>query len=65
MLEKMGKIQKPPDLEIIFQVLWDKRINLGYEKVSSLVGMYDIPNTTLDLKTFKAYLVGCLIFTLN
>lgn len=52
---------KKKDLEIIYNLQWKNKSFNGDDK-ANIVGMYDIPSTTLNWDTFKSYLV-CSIFS--
>lgn len=45
------------DLEIIYNLQWKNSSGHGDDK-ANIVGMYDIPATTLNWETFKSYLVS-------
>lgn len=46
---------KKRDLEIIYNLVWKNRL-LGDDR-SNIVGVYDIPSTTLNWEKFKSYLL--------
>lgn len=52
---------KKKDLEIIYNVQWKNKPGSGGDK-SNIIGMYDIPATTLNWETFKSYLVSLIRF---
>lgn len=55
----MAAYQK--ELEIVYDLQWKTKGgvngNNGDDK-ANIVGIYDTPNTTLNLETFKSYLVN-------
>lgn len=50
-------MSKKKELEIVYNLEWKNKPANGDEK-SNMVGILDIPATTLDWKTFKSYLVS-------
>lgn len=47
---------KKKDLEIIYSLQWKNKSGNGGDK-ANIIGMYDIPATTLNWEIFKSYLV--------
>ncbi|XP_065161775.1 next to BRCA1 gene 1 protein-like isoform X1 [Atheta coriaria] len=47
---------KSRDLEIVYNLLWRSRPHQSDDR-ANIVGMYDIPSTTLNWETFKSYLL--------
>lgn len=54
--------KKKRDLEIVYNLQWKTKTN-GDDKQANIVGVYDVPQTTLNWETFKSYLVISFIFT--
>lgn len=48
---------KKKDLEIIYNLQWKNKPANGGDK-ANIIGMYDIPATTLNWEIFKSYLVS-------
>lgn len=55
---------KKKDLEIIYSLQWKDKPTNGGDK-ANIIGMYDIPATTLNWEIFKSYLVGNRCFFNN
>lgn len=53
-MDKMGSGKK--DLEIVYNLQW-KNVPGHSDDKANIVGMYDIPATTLNWETFKSYLL--------
>lgn len=51
---------KKTDLEIIYNLQWKNKPGNNGDK-ANIIGMYDIPATTLNWETFKSYLVSSKI----
>lgn len=51
---------KKKDLEIIYNLHWKNKPENGppFDDKANIIGMYDIPATTLNWRVFKAYLVS-------
>lgn len=49
--------KKKRDLEIVYNLQWKTRSN-GDDKQANIIGVYDVPQTTLNWDTFKSYLVS-------
>nr|CAH7758211.1 unnamed protein product [Callosobruchus chinensis] len=47
---------KKKDLEIIYSLQWKNKLGNGSDK-ANIIGMYDIPATTLNWEVFKSYLL--------
>lgn len=54
---------KKKDLEIVCNLQWKSR-PMGAGDKSNIVGIYDIPATTLNWDTFKSYLVSLALVPL-
>lgn len=51
---------KKKDLEIIYSLQWKDKPANGGDK-ANIIGMYDIPATTLNWEVFKSYLVNKIL----
>lgn len=56
--------KKKRDLEIVYNLQWKTRAN-GDDKQANIIGVYDVPQTTLNWDTFKSYLVMTALFVNN
>ncbi|XP_072396375.1 uncharacterized protein [Diabrotica undecimpunctata] len=48
---------KKKDLEIIYSLQWKNKSSTNGGDKANIIGMYDIPTTTLNWETFKSYLL--------
>ncbi|VEN54948.1 unnamed protein product [Callosobruchus maculatus] len=48
---------KKKDLEIIYSLQWKNKLGNGGSDRANVIGMYDIPTTTLNWEVFKSYLL--------
>lgn len=51
---------KKKELEIVYNLEWKNKPTTNGDEKSNMVGILDIPATTLDWKTFKSYLVSAI-----